>query len=442
MKKRFLNYSLITLLLVTTFGCGSDSEDSQDLNEQIEVIDAKVTSFSTEYAYVNDLVSILGENFGSDITDTKVYLDNKAVEVTIVNNTTITIKVPEGLSALPDLKIEIPNTNISFNDSYKNLAVLDNTKNKWIIIDHDYNSIESIKNFRGVDKEKVYFSIQNNSSNDVFEVTKSFNGGVSISNINQDHNFLDGGFFLSSKENEYSLRSLALYRKNKGGESKLLNDFTQNGSWGLDFFVDNDETNIIVATSEGRIYKSTDTGSTFDKVHENVPSNFEFEAFFALSSSQVWLGGYTYPFPENKSYYPAKLLYLKDGNWTNKEIQIENKAGNYEYIKKIHFVDATTGYAIAYVKNLNGDEKYVIIKSETKGDTWSIIRESSSKAEAFAFKNKDIGWYISGKNIFKTVDGGASWELYYTNDTDCKGVLYNEDTLWVIANGKILKHYF
>ncbi len=442
MKKRFLNYAVMALVIVTTFSCGSDSEDSQDLDEQIEMIDAKITSFSTAYAYIDDQISILGEGFGSDLDNTKVYLDDTMVEVSAVNNTTITIKVPEGVSTLPVLKIEIPNTNFTFNDAFQNLAVLENTKNKWITINHDYNAIESIKGFRGIGKEKIYFSLQNNSADNVFEVTKSFNGGAGISNIDQDHNFHDGEFFLSPKENEYSLRSLALYRKNAEATSKLLSDFSQNGSWGLGFFVSPDENDIIVGTSEGRVYKSTNNGSTFDKVHENDPSNFEFETFDALSSSQIWLGGYTYHFPENKTYYPAKLLYLKDGNWTNKAIQIENKAGNYEYIKKIDFIDATTGYAIAYISNTNGDEKYLIIKSETRGDTWSVIHESNSKIEAFTFKSKDIGWYISGKNIFKTVNGGTSWELDFTNDTDCKGILYNEDTLWVIANSKLLKYYF
>lgn len=430
------NYLKITFLLFLSSSCSSDSE--RDIVEQPVIEQIKVFSFSQEYAYVNDEILIIGENFINDKSNVEVYLDNIRADVISISEHNITIRVPEGTTMFPNLNIEIPNSNITYDNPFTKIAILDNTKNKWIKFNHNFPSISAIKNFNAVGKEKIYFALQESS---FFNSKKSFNGGAFISDIS--YNFYDGAIFLNQNGGQYLFGNFHLYYRSEDGESNLLNDFSQNGSWGLDFFVDDAGKNIIVAMSEGRIFKSIDSGKTFEKVHENNPTKYEFETFFALSQDQVWLAGYTYPNGID-NYYPAKMLYLKeDGNWHNESIRIEIKEGNYEYIKKIHFVDTATGYAIARIYNsLTDEEKYVIIKSETKGDTWEVIHESKQKIEAFTFKNKDFGWYISGNNIFKTINGGMTWELDYTNDTECKGILYNEDILWVIANESILKYYF
>lgn len=439
---------IISLLLFFFFSCSSDSDENAVAIEVPQTEEITVDFFSSEYAYTDGTVSIIGDNFNTDLTQVKVYLDNVSVEIVSISKNNITIKIPPGINNSPNLLIEIPNSNVSFNnDTFKKIAILDNTKNKWITIKNNFNEITSVKNLTAIDKEKIYFSLKEGAY--PFRVRHSFNGGNNIYLFNQFYNFFEGGFYLSHNENEYSYRVNLLYRKSKGmGESELLHDFSQesSASWPLDFFVDEvgNEKNITVVTSEGRIFKSTNNGDSFEKTHENDPSNFEFEAFFALSNNQMWLGGYTYPFGEKKSYYPAKILYLKeDGNWHNISVEIAKEDGYYEFIKKIHFVNSEIGYAIARVRNSNTEEeKYVIIKSETKGETWTTVHEKNEKIESFTFKDENIGWYISGNEIFKTIDGGTSWQLDYSNDTECKAILYTDDILWVIANEKILKYYF
>jgi len=432
------NYLKIAFLLLLAYSCSSDSE--RDIVEQPVIEQIKVFSFSQQYAYVNDEIQIIGENFINDKSKVEVYLDNISADVISISENNITIKIPEGTTMFPSLNIVITNANITYDNPFTKIAILDNTKNKWIKISNNFESVYTIRNFNAIGKEEIYFALQESSG--LFKGKKSFNGGAFISALTYSF-YREGAFFLDQKGGGYSLILGYLFYKSKDGESTLIHDFTQNSSWNLGFFVDDVGKNFIVAMSEGRIFKSIDSGKTFEKVHENDPTEYEFEAFFALSQDQAWLAGYTYP-NATDNYFPAKILYLKeDGNWYNESIRIEIKEGNYEYIKKIHFVDTTTGYAIARIYNsLTDEEKYVIIKSETKGDTWEIIHESNQKIEDFTFKNKDFGWFISGNNIFKTVNGGMTWELDYTNDTECKGILYNEDILWVIANENILKHYF
>lgn len=441
--------SFITLFLLVTFGCSSDIEPENTIIEQPAITDVTVSAFSAEYAYVNDQVSILGENFNSDASQVSITLDDVNVDIISITESNITIKIPEGINVLPNLSISMPNSSISYNSSLT-IAILDNTKNKWIEIDHFFPSIDAIRTFNGVAKERVYFSLQENTdasnTTDFFRVKKSFNGGATATIIDNAYGFSEdkGTFLLGKLGGEYMFGNSLNY-KSAEGESSIISDFSENtsSSWGLGLYVDDTETNIIVATAEGRVFRSTNSGATIEKVHENDPPRYEFLAFYAHSPTQIWLAGYTFP-SEVGAYGPAKMLYLKeDGNWYNKTINIEIKEGNYERIQKIYFIDGITGFAIAKINNtVTNEEKYVMIKSETTGDTWNVVHESNQEIEGFTFKDVDTGWYVAGKEIFKTTDGGISWTLEYTNDTNCKGILYNEDILWVIADGKFLKYYF
>ncbi|WP_422091656.1 IPT/TIG domain-containing protein [Tenacibaculum ovolyticum] len=446
---RKINYlTFITLLLILSFGCSSDSDPVDDVIEQPTITQVSVFSFSKEFAYVNDNVSINGKNFPTDKSLVEITLDNINVDIISANENSIVIKIPDGTGILPNVSITIPNSTISYDTKFEKIAILENTLNDWIEIEHSFPSIYEIKNFKAFDKEKIYFSLKE-SENAAFTVYKAFNGGASIKIYDQLYSYFDfkGAFVLGEKGGEYSLRINSLYYKNGEEESQKISELSQNNSyWNLGLFVDSDETNMITSTSEGKVFESNDGGNTFTITHENDPDRYEFEAFYAHSMNQVWLGGYLYPFGENENlnYYPAKILYLKDdGVWYNKLLNIETMDGNIERIKDIKFIDGITGFAIVKITNwITNEDKNVIIKSETKGDTWNVVHENTQEIEDFTFKNKDIGWYISGNEIFKTIDGGISWELNYTNDTECKSILYNQDILWVIANDKILKKYF
>lgn len=448
---RKINYLIfITLLLILTFGCSSDSDPVKDIIEQPTINQVSVFSFSKEFAYVNDEVSINGENFPTNKSQVEITLDNINVDIISTNENSIVIKIPDGTGILPDLSIKILNSTISYNTTFEKIAILENTLNDWIEIEHSFSSIYKVKNFKAFDKEKIYFSLRE-SENAAFTVYKAFNGGASIKTYDQLYSYFDfkGAFVLGEQGGEYSLRTNSLYyKKEKEEESQKISELSQNNSsWNLGLFVDSDETNMIVSTPHGKVFESNDGGNTFAIINENDPDNrYEFEAFYAYSINQVWLGGYLYPFDENENlnYYPAKILYLKDdGIWYNKLLNIEIMDGNREIIKDIKFIDGITGFAIVKITNwITNEDKNVIIKSETKGDTWNVVHENTQEIEDFTFKNKDIGWYISGNEIFKTIDGGISWELDYTNNTECKSILYNQDILWVIANDKILKKYF
>src|SRR5690606_25882068 len=260
------NYLKIAFLLLLAYSCSSDSE--RDIVEQPVIEQIKVFSFSQQYAYVNDEIQIIGENFINDKSKVEVYLDNISADVISISENNITIKIPEGTTMFPSLNIVNTNANITYDNPFTKIAILDNTKNKWIKISNNFESVYTIRNFNAIGKEEIYFALQESSG--LFKGKKSFNGGAFISALTYSF-YREGAFFLDQKGGGYSLILGYLFYKSKDGESTLIHDFTQNSSWNLGFFVDDVGKNFIVAMSEGRIFKSIDSGKTFEKVHENDP---------------------------------------------------------------------------------------------------------------------------------------------------------------------------
>ena len=449
MKVPFLNPYLLGLVLLLFCGCSSSSGEDPEVIEEIETTQVKIQSFSGEYVYVDNEATLLGENFGSDKSKIKIQLDGVAVEIQTVAPNRITFKIPTGTSTFPELKMEIPNASILFEETYEGITVLENDKNQWIAMEHSFGAIESIKDFKGVSKERIYFAIKSStsdpSSSAPCEVKKSSNGGANIYVLNQDYNFFSGGVHITPGNKEYSFRGGHLYRYAQGnpGDWQLLDDFSGNSSWPLDFYVDDEEKNTVVATSEGRIYRSTNNGA-FEKEYEKMPTGrYEFDSFFALSPNHIWLGGFTFQ-ESTYDYSPAKILQLKqDGNWYGNTVEVEIKDGNFESIKNILFVNEAIGFGIVKITNyIEESQKYVIIRSGSSGDFWNIVHEHDGKIEGFTFKDENTGWFIAGRDIYQTVDGGTTWEVMHTSNTDCKGILYHEETLWVMANNQLLKYYF
>lgn len=445
MKIKSLIILVVSLMLV--FSCSSSAETEKELVDIIEQKEVKVISFSKIYAYVGEEVIIKGEKFGDDTTSLTVKLGNVNVEVVAVTDTQIKIKIPSETSLVPELNLSITNANVSFDDGFKNITILDNTKNKWIEMPHAYTLIDEIKDFRAINKEAVYFSLEkptgSPSTSYPYEPKTTLNGGATINSLDAVYKYHEGTFIKGKQGGKYRLSSNRLLYKNAKDESVVYDKFPDVNFWGLGVFVDENEDAILVVSSEGRVFKSNDNALTFDQIYEKGVNSYEFEAFWANSFNHIWLAGFGND-DISSDYEPAKMLYLKDNtNWVYKSVEIENKEGNIEKITKINFPNDEIGYAVAEIYNSKTQEKkFVIIKSDTGGDAWSVIHETSKEITNFTFKNKDIGWYISGKEVYKTEDGGVSWGIDYTSTTDCKGILYNEDILWIISNEKILKYYF
>lgn len=448
-----MNLKIPLLLIVFTLvlcSCSSESESEPVSEQPQQLIEVTLQGFEQEYAYVDDEVTLLGTNFPTNTSLIKITLDNIETEVLSATQTTLVFSIPEGTSTTPLVAVEIPNADISFSDTYKPVAIVNNTKGEWLFTDFYVESINAIRNIQATGKEELYFSTEEKSTDGdgkgLMKVHQTLNGGISIAFFNQNYVFSadNGDFLIGPKGGEFLLGSNYLSYVRKDGTQTIFEDFPSTiNSWTRGLYTNSSEQRIIIGSGEGRIYKSIDGAQSFEMVHEQASNSYEFLTFYAHSEDEVWLAGYTFPFPENLDYYPAKQLRLKDGTWQEDAIRIEQGNRTREIVERLKFIDGNTGFASARIVNMDtGAEKFVLLKSTTRGDNWEIIKEDVSFIEDFTFKNLNEGWYVSGNEVYATTDGGSNWELMYANDTACKGILYNEEILWVIADSKLLKYYF
>jgi len=59
-----------------------------------------------------------------------------------------------------------------------------------------------------------------------------------------------------------------------------------------------------------------------------------------------------------------------------------------------------------------------------------------------AFKDENIGWESSGKVIYKTTDGGYTWQKEFEGESRIKKLYYTENVLYAFAEGDLLYRYY
>ncbi|WP_235847623.1 VPS10 domain-containing protein [Paenibacillus tuaregi] len=114
-------------------------------------------------------------------------------------------------------------------------------------------------------------------------------------------------------------------------------------------------------------------------------------------------------------------LYLTQDNgkvWTNispsSSVQFQS---NPQYGKDIFFIDSQTGWV---VRNSLGSAETVVLRTVDGGASWKLASlPQQAKSIAIFFVSKNVGWIITEddlnapdmhKTLYRTKDGGVSWE--------------------------------
>jgi len=227
-----------------------------------------------------------------------------------------------------------------------------------------------------------------------YAILKTTDGGTtwaSVTTAPMDSIFLALSF--PSENVGYAVGLNGNLRKTSDGGNTWtrLNCGTDKDLWSV-FFTD--ESNGYFGGEEGALFRTTDGGQTWQTL--NSPVGSAYSLFFTGTNFGILAGN-------TRSVYRTQ-----DGgaNWLEITFDTPNK------FMKIHFPDATTGYAVGMKDPLTP----CMIKSTDGGLKWFEVAVTTGYGlMSVFFVDNNFGFAAGmGGTIIKTTDGGANWTLQPT----------------------------
>lgn len=219
-----------------------------------------------------------------------------------------------------------------------------------------------------------------------------------------------------------------IYQREEDKFVEKSNVFTKYCLNGIDFY--NDQNGIAVGY-DGTILFTNNSGKSWDNLNlfsrdiasvcylnENFISMAGRNGEFIRSTNGGDSWSISYPFSNSSdniikffsetvgyslSEYGA-LLKTSDGGNTWFEI---SDYGMYKFF----FIDSTKGWALTNPLEIDYS---IILGTKDGGQTWSSLQFQDYVDDIF-FLNENIGWLSSKNRLFKSVDGGLTWNLVKEN---------------------------
>lgn len=105
----------------------------------------------------------------------------------------------------------------------------------------------------------------------------------------------------------------------------------------------------------------------------------------------------------------------------------EDMDANGGHIYTVQFISDSVGWAAG--------ERGCVLKTEDGGSSWSTIYLDVGlfNLVSICFINQDTGWVVGGDNIFKTIDGGQTWEpsVWQSNQFNYSCYFKDSNTGWI-----------
>ncbi|MBR3980417.1 MAG: hypothetical protein IKJ98_04575 [Bacteroidales bacterium] len=191
-----------------------------------------------------------------------------------------------------------------------------------------------------------------------------------------------------------------------GSNGNNLNAYTKGG-------------HAVVATDEGWLAESVDTGRTWQKTYDvtDVPENYSYEKENAykpqfLSFSSDSLRGFFFATYTENDKLQSVLLHTTDGghSWTPSSTQLETGSR----ISKYLWYDENTIFAIIH-NNSVGNEIYMYV-SKDAGNHWEKLTDNmlfgsyyDERNTFLTFVDEQLGYMFIFRGYYVTTDGGKTW---------------------------------
>lgn len=221
-----------------------------------------------------------------------------------------------------------------------------------------------------------------------------------------------------------------------------------------------DEDNIIIAASNGRIYRSSNGGDTWD-ISVVASNSSNLRSIHFIDENTGWIGG-TVPVDGG-----TPVLFTEDGgsNWTEISDEFMGNIRSIDAIEDGYFVAVGLGGLISTttdngitVQNLPDEPRFrlqsiefidsengwiggsgILLNTTDGGQNWEIVKHSDHGRFNDIFFADDMNGWIAGSNgkIRKTKDGGLNWETIETGvNNDLNSITFiNTNKGWVVGMG-------
>lgn len=442
----------VSLLVIILFNACS-KEETNDMPTQYEVTtQANITSFSKNYGYTDETITIFGENFTTNATAVSIKFDDISATIVSASNTEIKCILPETTNKIPVLDLKIQNRNISnlvTNDYQGNIGILPKrVYNTWIASQRTMPYGEGqVQKIKMIDSKKIYCNISDLFGGGIY---RTLDEGIKwIRWTSCPINFGEG-FFVSTNDDGFSNPGSGLNKVPVGGNDISIN-LISNIPEIVSIASTNNLQEVTLVNRRGLVHDSYDGGVTFTQVYTSTlsflidPNNpnsvaGQLDYSFELDKNHIWVGG-SIKNIANYNYRRPVLVYKNQefGEWKEYLFpQIDNEYGR---VIKLDFVSASIGYALIESRIDAQNINVFLYKSTNGGDSWSQVY-NNEKFSHIVFKDANTGWAIVDTKIYKTTNGGISWQVEYISNTPVLNISYADNMLLAFTSNQMLQYNF
>ena len=431
-----LIYSILLSLLL--FSC-SNEEENKITSDTDTFKNSKIISYSKNFGYSGDEITIYGENFTTDMSKITLTFDN--VPATIISSTLTEIKfiLPVVASVVPNLNLSIPNRsflNEVVNDYNGNIGILPTISyNNWLVYTNLNGISLDVKKIQQMTADKMYVTIPSGTGGRLIYTN---DGGISWKNIDDNWSALSAFHMTSNEGTGFNSNGVSLRKITNFTGLQVLNQIP----FITTIYLDDNLNNATFITDKGKVYTATD-GVNFNQVYvTSINTTDNFPPFYypvneKLDNNHIWAGGINKVTTNgNVNTFPF-LLFKNNTTDGWKEYSFPNEFGFKS--NDLAFLNETSGYFLTN-KYLNTPISSKIYKTTTGGDSWSLIYDGLPFLH-FTFKDANTGWAITTNKIYKTTDGGVTWQLNYTHNQDISNISYKDGVVWAFSLNNILKFH-
>ena len=261
--------------------------------------------------------------------------------------------------------------------SNNKLLKTDNGGSSWQTIDAPAGSIWLRMHFTDINHGYIF--------GDLNTVLRTSDGGQTWQSLTSDFNeAVTCGFFLDEQHGYVGGDRGRITRTDNGGQT--WNQQITGLGRVVGISIRDAETSIAVGTS-GQIYRTKNASLTHRKVESNTR---------AFLSAVKWLDHTTLVACGDSG---VVVRSADEGfTWTRMN------SGTTQFLSDMWSPDAQT----VYCSGING----TIIKSSDAGLTWQDVSIPETETfDGIHFLNASVGMVVGGNKIYKTVNGGATWQL-------------------------------